>query len=107
VVLRVDVANSGNTKTTTGDDIVVEFWDGDPDEPGSNIIATQAVEDIPGCGQFRTVKAEWQIGSVGEHTWYAKVEHIAGEPTIIDNIDSDVVSAFEVAGTIYLPLIMR
>jgi hypothetical protein len=104
VTLRVDVANSGNTRTTTENDIVVKFWDG---VPGSNLIASRTVEDVPGCSGIRTVEAEWEITSAGEHTWYAEVVPIAEEPTISDNIDSDVVSAFEVAGTIYLPLIIR
>jgi hypothetical protein len=108
VTLRVDVANSGNTKTATGDNIVVNFWDGVPDAPGSNIIASATIEDVPGCGLFRTtVEAEWQIGSPGDHTWYAEVEPFAEEPTTSDNIDSDVVSAFESGGMVYLPLIIR
>jgi hypothetical protein len=107
VALRVDVANSGNTTTTTGDNIVVKFWDGVPDAPGSNIIASRTIEDIPGCGQFRTVEAEWQIGSTGEHTWYAEVEPIAEEPIISDNIDSDVITGFEANGIVYLPVIIR
>jgi hypothetical protein len=107
VTLRVDVANSGNTKTSTENNIVVNFWDGDPNESGSNLIASRTVEDIPGCGQFRTVEAQWEIGSPGDHIWYAEAVPIDGEPTTSDNIDSDVFSAFEVEGIIYLPLIIR
>jgi hypothetical protein len=104
VTLRVDVANSGNTRTSTGNNIVVKFWDG---VPGSSLIASRTVEDIPGCSGIRTVAAEWEITLVGEHTWYAEVVPIAEEPTTSDNIDSDVVSAFEVSSAIHLPAIMK
>jgi hypothetical protein len=104
VTLRVDVANSGNTKTSTENNIVVNFWDG---EPGSNLIASRTVEDISGCSGIRTVAAEWEITSAGEHTWYAEVVPIAEEPTTNDNIDSDVVSAFEVSSVVFLPAIMK
>jgi hypothetical protein len=83
---------------------VVNFWDG---EPGSNLIASRTVEDISGCSGIRTVAAEWEITSAGEHTWYAEVVPIAEEPTTNDNIDSDVVSAFEVSSVVFLPAIMK
>ncbi|MDX1523151.1 MAG: glycosyl hydrolase, partial [Anaerolineae bacterium] len=58
--LSADVANSGNSPTTTGDAIRVSFWDGDPNAPESGQIgSTQTIADLPGCGQVTTVQVEW------------------------------------------------
>jgi hypothetical protein len=53
------------------------------------------------------VEAEWEITSAGEHTWYAEAVPIAEEPTTSDNIDSDVVLAFEGGSAVFLPTIMK
>jgi hypothetical protein len=107
VTLRVDVANSGNTKTTTNDNIVVEFWDGIPNEPSSNLIARKTVDDIPGCGRFTTVEAEWPNRLAGEHIWFVQVVPITGEINMGDNIAGGAVSGIEVAATIYLPIVLK
>ena len=104
VTLRVDVANSGNIKTTMGNNIVVNFWDGFPNAPSSNLIASRTLDDIPGCGGFTAVEIEWPDRSVGKHTWYAQAVLIAGETNPNDNITSGVVS---VMTRIYLPIVMK
>jgi hypothetical protein len=104
VTLRVDVANSGNIKTTTGNNIVVNFWDGFPNAPSSNLIASRTLDDIPGCGGFTAVEIEWPDRSVGKHTWYAQAVLIAGETNPNDNITGGVVS---VMTRIYLPIVMK
>jgi hypothetical protein len=102
--LRVDVANSGNIKTSTGDNVVVNFWDGPPEAPGSHLIASRTLDDIPGCGGFTSVEVEWPDLSLGEHTWYAQAVAIAGETHAGDNVASGVVS---VVTAIYLPIVMK
>jgi hypothetical protein len=108
VTLRVDVANSGNTLTTSGNNIRVRFWDGVPGAPGSNLIASPIIlDDIPGCGQFVTVEVEWPIIAAGEYTWYVEAMPIPNETDSDDNIASDVVEAMVLGGKSYLPLIMK
>ena len=97
VTLRADIANSGNTSTATGNNILVSFWDGDPNSPTSHQIgSTHVLKDIPGCGRFTTSEVKWKRG-VGIHTWYVKVEPIASETRTSDNLASSVVSV--IAGT--------
>lgn len=105
VTLFVDVANSGNIATSTGGNFV-EFWDGLPNASGSNLLATRPVADLPGCGGFATVEAEWPINrGIGVHTWYAEVAPISSETDYEDNTASSFVTG---AGPlIYLPIIME
>jgi hypothetical protein len=94
VTLLVDIANSGNTWTATGNSIQVNFWDGVPNLPGSSVIASQAIDDLPGCGGLTTAEAVWPNRPKGSHTWYAEVVPITGETDVGDNIDSSVVFVF-------------
>jgi hypothetical protein len=94
VTLLVDIANSGNTWTATGNSIQVNFWDGVPNLPGSSVIASQTIDDLPGCGGFTTMEAVWPNRPKGSHTWYAEVVPITGETDVGDNIDSSVVFVF-------------
>ncbi len=89
--LQVDLVSSGNTLAVIGNSIEVRFWDGDPHAPGSNLITSQTVDDIPGRGRFTTVVVEWPNRTVGEHTWNAELVPIAGETDLSDNVASSVV----------------
>jgi uncharacterized repeat protein (TIGR01451 family) len=96
VALQADVANSGNTRTTTNNSLEVSFWDGDPGDPGSNQIgSTQILGDLPGCGGFITVEVDWPGRVAGDHVWYVRVEPIANETSVADNTASSVVSVLE------------
>jgi hypothetical protein len=107
VTLRADIANSGNTQTTTGDNVVVKFWDGIPDTPGSNVIASRILDDIPGCGRFVTVAVEWPGRSAGEYPWFVEAVPIPGEVNTGDNIAEGAVTAVEGATVGFLPIIMK
>jgi len=94
--LQVDVANSGNSSTSTGDQIAVSFWDGPPDDLNSTQIgATQIIVDLPGCGHATTVEVEWVNRTDQVNEWYVKVEPLAGETDTTDNLAND-------NGTIFL-----
>jgi hypothetical protein len=113
--LKVDIANSGNTTTNTGNTITVKFWDGVPDQIGSNLIASQTVSDIPGCGEFITVEAPWPGRGVGNHVWYVEVVQQAhNETNTNDNTSSSIFTVVEgppggetPSGEIYLPVIRK
>jgi hypothetical protein len=123
VTLRADVANNGNVATSTADNVVVKFWDGVPNAAGSNVIATQILDDIPGCGRKSTVEAVWSGLPAGEHTWFVEAVPLAGEATQADNTASAVVTVSDgpppptptPTGTpqappnhlIYLPLVLK
>jgi uncharacterized repeat protein (TIGR01451 family) len=94
ITLRADIANSGNITTSTGNNILVRFWNGTPNQPGSTIIGSQTVADIPGCGRHVTTQVTWPRPA-GEHTWYVQVVPISGETTTADNIASSTVSVYE------------
>lgn len=103
-ILKADIANSGNRATTTGHNIRVSFWDGDPNKPGSSRIGdVQILKDIAGCGRFTTVAVEWPNRPRGAHTWYVKVEPVAGETNAGDNLAS--ATALVASSIIYLPLV--
>jgi uncharacterized repeat protein (TIGR01451 family) len=96
VTLQADVANSGNTRSTTGDSIRVSFWDGEPDDPASSQIgSTQVVDDLPGCGGFARLAVAWPGRAAGDHPWYVKVEPVAGEANLADNTAGGLVSVLE------------
>jgi hypothetical protein len=104
--LKADIANSGNTRTRSGNNIRVSFWDGDPNRPGSNQIGpVQTLADIAGCGQFTTVKVQWPNRVKGLHPWYVKVEAIPNETRTSDNLANGTV--FVASSIIYLPLIKK
>jgi len=107
VTLLVDVANSGNTSTATGNSIQVKvnFWDGVPNWSGSSVIASQTIDDLPGCGGFITVEAQWLNLPKGRHTWYAEVVPVTGETDVGDNIDSSVV--FVWGPEAYFPIMLK
>ncbi|MFQ5610893.1 MAG: hypothetical protein ACE5H9_02025 [Anaerolineae bacterium] len=87
LTLKADIANSGNSPTNTNNNLQASFWDGDPDDPNSNQIGSaQTLNDLPGCGRFTTVEVQWPNRSAGNHTWFVKVEPIAGETNTADNI---------------------
>lgn len=95
ITLKVDVANSGNTRTATGNNIVVKFWDGVPNAPGSQKIgSTQILKDIPGCGGFATAQVTWKKG-IGNHTWYVQIEPLTDETNTSDNTGSNTVSVVQ------------
>ena len=109
--LKADIANSGNTPTSTGNNILVSFWDGDPSDPGSNQIgSSQILPDIQGCGRFSTVEVEWQRGA-GTFDWYVKVEPVGAETNVNDNVASSTVSVIQgppvAADEIYLPVVQK
>jgi hypothetical protein len=104
--LKVDIANSGNTPTHTGNNISVSFWDGHPNNPGATQIgSTQTLADLPGCGRFTTVEVEWPDRTKGAHTWYVKAEAIPGETNGSDNLASS--TALVGVSVTYLPLILN
>jgi hypothetical protein len=107
VTLRADVANSGNTRTTSGDNILVRFWDGIPNTPGSSLIASRVLDDIPGCGRFVTVAVEWPVTSAGDYPWYVEAVPIPGEVRTSDNVAADTLTVVEAASVIYLPVITK
>jgi uncharacterized repeat protein (TIGR01451 family) len=95
ITLKVAVANSGNTHTATGDNVMVKFWDGIPNAPGSHQIgSTQILKDIPGCGGVASAQVNWQKGA-GTYAWYVKVEPITGETNVNDNTASSTVTIVE------------
>jgi uncharacterized repeat protein (TIGR01451 family) len=98
VTLMADIANSGNTPTVTNNNLVVKFWDGPPNQPGSGLIGMPRVlADLPGCGGLTTATAVWSGRSAGAHPWYVEIVPIAGETSTADNMAG---SAFTViAGT--------
>ncbi|MCL4294643.1 MAG: hypothetical protein KJ077_02905 [Anaerolineae bacterium] len=101
--LKVDLANSGNT---SGSNVKVSFWNGDPNAPGSNQIgSTQTLANLPGCGRFTTVEVKWPNRIKGTYTWYAKVEPVLNEINTNDNLVNSTV----LVGTsiTYLPLILN
>jgi hypothetical protein len=108
VTLRADVANSGNTKTATGNGIEVSFWDGDPSDSGSHQIGTtQILNDLPGCGRFETIEIDWPVSLAGDYTWHVMVNAVDDETSLSDNIAHSLVSIAQVAARIYLPIILK
>jgi hypothetical protein len=103
--LKANIANSGNMSTSTGNNIKASFWDGAPNNPGSNQIgSTQTLADLPGCGRFTTVEVKWPDRTEGIHTWYVKVDPITGDTNISDNLASS--TAVVGNNPIFLPLIL-
>jgi uncharacterized repeat protein (TIGR01451 family) len=97
VTLLAEVSNSGNSRTATGNDIQVSFWDGHPANPASTQIgATQIIDDLPGCSGFAAVKVDWPGRTAGDHVWYARVEPTTGDTDVSDNIAGSLVSVVEV-----------
>lgn len=95
VTLKANIANSGNTKSNSDNNIAVSFWDDDPANPGANQIgSTQIIDDIPGCGQFTTVKVDW-LRQIGEHPWYVKIDPIANETNQNDNVANSTAIVLE------------
>ncbi|MDX1520730.1 MAG: DUF11 domain-containing protein [Anaerolineae bacterium] len=85
--LLADIANSGNTDS--GGTINVSFWDGDPNSGGTQIGTTQTVNSaLAGCGDYSTVSVDWpnRDKDTGQHQWYVKVEPVAGESKLSDNV---------------------
>lgn len=107
--LKVDIANSGNVKSTTGNNIIVKAWDGPPNNPGSQQIgSTQVLPDIPGCGGFITAEFEWSNVSLDQDRWYVEVASIAGETNGSDNIASSPIMVLEGdAFPLYLPMVLK
>jgi hypothetical protein len=107
--LKVDIANSGNIKSATGDNIIVKVWDGPPTDPGSQQIgSTQVVPDIPGCGGFITVEIEWSNINLENNQWYVEVAPIATETNITDNIASSQILVIDgEAIPLYLPIVLK
>ncbi|MFQ5610864.1 MAG: DUF11 domain-containing protein [Anaerolineae bacterium] len=96
VTLKADIANSGNSQTTTGNNLRVSFWDGPPGDPGSSQIgSTQTLNDLPGCGRFTPVEVTWPNLTGGDHTWYVQIEPVANETNPDDNTASSLVSVIE------------
>jgi hypothetical protein len=110
MTLKTDVSNSGNSPTSTGNNIQVKFWDGPPNEPGSNQIGpTQTLFDLPGCGRgSKRVEMEWPDREPGSYTWYVEVVSIGGETDSTDNVASGTFLVFEGEPTIlYLPAVTK
>jgi uncharacterized repeat protein (TIGR01451 family) len=87
-ILRVDVANSGNSPTSTGNNLVVKFWGKRANESSFSLISTPTVPDLAGCGGFTTVEVNWSNLGAGDHAWYAEVVPIGNETNVADNIAS-------------------
>jgi hypothetical protein len=100
VTLKADIANSGNTWTNTGNNIIVKFWDGPPGQAGSTVIGSRVLNDLPGCGHLAHVEIEWPNLSPGDHNWYVQVVPIPGETNPNDNVAQE-------DKQVYLPLILR
>jgi uncharacterized repeat protein (TIGR01451 family) len=93
VTLKADISNSGNSATTTSDNIEVRFWDGIPHGSGSTLIGSpQILEDLAGCGRFTTVQAAWPNRDARDHTWYVEVGPIPNETNQSDNSAGGIVS---------------
>jgi uncharacterized repeat protein (TIGR01451 family) len=95
VQLKVDVANSGNTWTDTNNNVVITFWDGPPGSPGSNLIASKSLADLPGCGRFVTAAVTWSGVPDGEHTWYVKADSVPDETKLNDNVANSSLTVVE------------
>ena len=95
VTLRAEIVNDGNTRSGSGNQLAVSFWDGDPDLPASTQIgSTQYLSDLQGCGAYKTVSVVWPV-AVGSYEWYVKVEPVSDEPTTTDNVASRSLSVEE------------
>ena len=100
--LNAQVSNSGNTSTTTGDDIRISYWDGPPDDANSNQIgATEVLSDIQGCGDYRLAEMAWPDRTQGANVWYAKVD-INGETLVVASANALVASSIN-----YLPVLFK
>ncbi len=74
--LRAQVANGGNTRSTTGNNVQVSFWDGPPGEAGSQqISSTQVLSDVAGCGGYRVAEVTWPDRGPGASRWYVRLEN--------------------------------
>lgn len=83
--LRVDVANSGNSPTATGNNLQVKFWGKRANESSFSLITIRTVPDLPGCGGFTSVEVNWPNLGAGDHTWYVEVVPIGNETNTTDN----------------------
>lgn len=87
--LKVMLVNSGNTKTATGDQVVVTFWDGPPESPESAQIGSQTVSDLPGCGYWTPVSLDWSVGAGDYEEWYVTVDPVPDDLDDEDNVAND------------------
>ncbi len=98
--LRAQVANGGNTATTTWNAIRVSFWDGPPGEAGSQQIgSTQVLSDVAGCGSYRVAEVVWPDRRQGANRWYARLENAP------DTVAS--ASALVASWQFYLPTVVK
>ena len=88
LTMRATIQNRGNTRTLSDDGIRIRFWDGRPGNPQSEVVGTQIIGDIYGCGYQVVVEQSLAIDleSAGEHSWFVDVETLREEESPRDNI---------------------
>lgn len=82
LTIYAQIANSGNLLQET--DAVVRFYNGDPDQGGTQIGAAQPVS-VGGCGETKTVHVELTNATPGAYQFYAVVEATGGTDIQPDN----------------------
>jgi hypothetical protein len=103
LTLSATIANSGNMITNTGS-VVVRFFDGDPDDGGTQIGGDQSVS-LQGCGDNETVSVTWPDVAPGVHRVFVVVDPDSSieESDEINNAASRVVII--ASNRVFLPLI--
>jgi len=83
VTITANIHNQGNLEAN---DVVVEFWDGQPEEAGSTELGARSIEEIPGGGS-QQVEIVWDtLGQLGRNYIYVVVDP---ENTIQENNENN------------------
>ncbi|HUM70785.1 MAG TPA: hypothetical protein PLK31_18300, partial [Chloroflexota bacterium] len=99
VTLKARIANSGNLATVSGP-AVVRFYDGDPQDGGTQIGMDQAVS-LAGCGRTEMIQVLWPNVPPGTHEVYVVVAEV-------DEVDNTINQTILVATErTFLPVISR
>ena len=102
LTLSATIANSGNMVTDTGS-VTVRFFDGNPDNGGTQIGGDQSVS-LRGCGDNETVSVVWPDVAPGAHRVFVVVDPDGSieESDEINNTASRVVII--ASDRVFLPL---
>jgi hypothetical protein len=104
--LRAKIYNTGNTRTTSGGGIQIDFYSGTP--TGSHtLINSQTITDVCGCSLAFTLQQTWPITSPtpGAYPWYVQAATQSGESGS-DNITTGLAFISSAAGP-YLPVVVK
>lgn len=107
LTLQATVANSGNTQAAY--QVVVRFYDGNPEAGGQQIGADRTVS-LAGCGDNRTATVTWPAVPPGVHLVWVRVTPVDGDAPEqdADKANNTFVRTVLVADNgLYLPVIQR